>query len=427
MGFRSNCCCLNPLLDSFYSMKTGFLRRIATLLLVLGGILPASAFASPSLNTEMWGLRVLEGFFPQIRGELRKQQDSALWKDRYYAGNSAWRGPRGERNELHVIVISDLNGSYGSLDYRQDVHRAVEEIIARRPDVVLSTGDMVAGQREGLDYRGMWQGFHEAVTIPLKEAGIPFLITPGNHDGAGTPRFAHERAIFVDEWEIHRPKVTFVDDTHYPTRYSAVVGPVFFISLDSTTVGPLSRDQMRWLEVQLKRAANYPVKIVFGHVPLYAVAYNKQREIIGDPALEALFNKHGVQAYISGHHHAYYPGARGSLRLVSMPCLGSGLRRLIATNQGYSPRGFVEFVAAEGGLYDLDSWKGPDFKEVVSRDELPAKIGLAKGPLVRDDLLGLDLRSRPLMIDTTVPRGTVAEGREGGVRRGPALPADLFE
>lgn len=300
--------------------------------------------------------------------------------------------PREALTPLRVVVISDLNGRYGTLTYSEEVHRAVQEIIARRPDVVLSTGDMVAGQREGLDYRGMWQGFHAAVTTPLREAGIPLLITPGNHDGATSPRFALERAIFADEWQMHRPKVKFVDDRDYPVRYSAVVGDTFFISLDATTVGALPDEQMHWLEAQLIRAQAYPSRIVFGHVPLYAVSEPKKREIIGDPALEALFNRYRVSAYLSGHHHTYYPGARGSLRLIAMPCLGSGLRTLIAAEQEILPKAFVEFSVMHGGLYDVDAWKAPSFRETIDRESLPMKIGLAAGVLVRDDLMGLDLR-----------------------------------
>lgn len=377
----------------------------------------------------VWSPRVLDTLAPSLRGYVQQERSSALAKDRSYSGNSVLSGPAGERNELHVIVISDLNGSYGSVEYRDDVHRAVEEIIRRRPDVVLSTGDMVAGQREGLDYRAMWQSFHEAVTWPLRDAGIPFLITPGNHDGAGTRRFEHEREIFVDEWTMHRPKVNFIDDSHFPARYSATIGPVFFVSLDATTIGPLGREQMRWLDEQLAQAANYPVKVVFGHVPLYAVASTKRREIIGDPMLEELFHRHQVQAYISGHHHTYYPSARGDLRLVAMPCLGSGLRRLISHDQGYSPRGFVEFVATEGGLYDLDAWKGPRFDEIIDRASLPAKVGLASAPLVRDDLMGRDLRSRPLRIAGENKRPPALAQNASGMTSADApvsLPADLF-
>lgn len=404
-------------------------------LLALLCLVPAAAQAQRVDAGGFWSPRLLDVFAPSLRGWVQEELYAQWTRTPQYAGNSVLPGPEDPRRELHVIVIADLNSSYGSTDYRADVHRAVDEIIARRPDVVLTTGDMVAGQRSGLDYRAMWQSFHEAVTWRLQEAGIPFLITPGNHDGAGTPRFAHEREVFIDEWTLHRPKVDFVDDTHYPARYSATVGPVFFVSLDATTIGPLRRDQMEWLDAQLERAANYPIKIVFGHVPLYASAGNKAREIIGDPALEELFNRHGVQAYISGHHHTYYPGARGDLRLVSMPCLGSGLRRLISSEPPIGPRGFVEFVAAEGGLYDLDAWRGPNFTEVIDRSTLPAKVGLAGGPLVRDDLLGLDLRSQPLRIakgDGSPTRFAAQPEREtprGATRPDStvSLPADIFE
>lgn len=332
-----------------------------------------------------------------LRGEVVPLRKPQLPKpDHIYGGNQPSSAPSDTRSELHVIVISDLNGRYGSTSYAADVHAAVQEIIARRPDLVLSTGDMVAGQREGLDYRAMWQAFHAAVTVPLRDAGIPLLITPGNHDGATSARFAHERAIFSDEWELYRPKVQLVDDAFYPVRYSAVVGQTFFISLDATAVGPLPREQMIWLERQLAQSQGYDNRIVFGHVPLWAVTIPKRREVIGDSDLEALFERYRVSAYISGHHHAYYPGARGDLRLIAMPCLGSGLRALIAPLQERAPKGFVEFVAAPGGLYDVEAWRAPRFHEVIDRESLPPKVGLGRGVMVRDDLLGLDLRARPV-------------------------------
>ncbi|MBL9057575.1 MAG: hypothetical protein JNJ84_15015, partial [Rhodobacteraceae bacterium] len=52
-----------------------------------------------------------------------------------------------EAEPLRIAVISDLNGSYGSTDYGQPVSGAVARIIALKPDLVISTGDMVAGQR----------------------------------------------------------------------------------------------------------------------------------------------------------------------------------------------------------------------------------------------------------------------------------------
>ena len=49
---------------------------------------------------------------------------------------------------LDVVVISDLNGSYGSVRYDARVKNAVARIIEMDPDLVISTGDMVAGQRK---------------------------------------------------------------------------------------------------------------------------------------------------------------------------------------------------------------------------------------------------------------------------------------
>lgn len=286
---------------------------------------------------------------------------------------------------IDVVVISDLNSGYGSLDYRDSVYDAVDAIIERRPDLVLVTGDMVAGQRAGLDYRSMWRAFHEAVSDPLAAAGIPIAVTPGNHDASEVARFAHERSIFVDEWLARRPEVRFLDDAQYPIRYAFAMGPALFVSLDATYVGPLQPEQMAWLDHVLTEWGSYPVKVVYGHVPLYPFSAVKRDEVIGDPALEALLVRHGVTAMISGHHHAWYPGRRDTLRLVGMPCLGTGARSLIGEREP-SPPGFASFRITPRGLVDLDAWTGPAMDERVPRESLPAWIGEGETLIIRDDL-----------------------------------------
>ena len=83
------------------------------------------------------------------------------------------------REVLRVAVVADLNGAYGSATYGEPVHVAVRRIVELRPDLVVSVGDMVAGQRSGLDYRAMWAGFFSVVADPLAAAGIPLAVTPG--------------------------------------------------------------------------------------------------------------------------------------------------------------------------------------------------------------------------------------------------------
>ena len=286
---------------------------------------------------------------------------------------------------LRVAVVSDLNGSYGSTSYADTVTRAVDRVLAWEPDLVLSTGDMVAGQRAGLDYRAMWSAFHAAVSDRLAGAAIPFAVTPGNHDASGYSTYAGERAIFVSEWTSRKPELEYLDDSDYPLRYSFTVGPALFVSLDATTIGPLSGEQMTWLEAQLVAGADKPVKIVYGHVPLYPFAIGRESEIIGDAELERIADEHGVTAMISGHHHAYYPGRRGSLRLVGTACLGSGPRALIGTSDP-SPRSVLLLEIEDGELRTVDAWSGAAYDTVVERSTLPETVGPAATRIQRDDL-----------------------------------------
>jgi hypothetical protein len=286
---------------------------------------------------------------------------------------------------LRVIVVSDLNDSYGSTTYSSPVHEAVAAIALRAPDLVLSTGDMVAGQQAGIDYPAMWAGFHAAVSDELAAAGLPFAVTPGNHDASGYPAFAGERELYVAEWMARKPALEYVDDSGYPLRYSFTAGAAFFVALDSTTVGPLDAEQMQWIDEQLGDS-DAPTKIVFGHVPLVPFAVGREEEIIGDPALEAMLEQHGVAMFISGHHHAYYPGRRGTVRHVSMACVGSGPRPLIGTDTA-APRAMLELEIDERGeITVLEALSGPAFDTPIPRAELPESLSYGEWVVTRDDL-----------------------------------------
>jgi len=287
---------------------------------------------------------------------------------------------------LTVAVIADLNGSYGSTTYGSYVHAAVARIVEVTPDLVLSAGDMVAGQQSGLDYEAMWDGFHAAVSDPLASAGIPLAVTPGNHDASAYAGYAEERAIYAAEWNARRPAVELLDDTDYPFRYSFALGDARFISLDDTKVGALSEDQMTWLAGQLAGGDAYAATIVFGHVPLYPIAVGTETEIIGDPALETLLVDNGVDLLINGHVHAYFPGRRESgLRMLSMACLGSGPEPLLG-QENASPRSLVLIEISSSGITGYDAFTGTELDTLVARDSLPASVGTGDRVVLRDDL-----------------------------------------
>ncbi|NUP11292.1 MAG: hypothetical protein HOW73_35040 [Polyangiaceae bacterium] len=305
-------------------------------------------------------------------------------------GASGGAGGAPEPVSLRIAVLSDLNGSYGSTTYDAPVHDAIGAILGGElPDLVLVTGDMVAGQQGGLDYEAMWSGFHDAVTDPLREAGIPVAVTPGNHDASGYAGFEDERAIFVSQWSdpARVPEVEFIDDADYPLRYSFVYKGAFFLSLDATTIGPLSADQRGWVAEQLAAASEYPIKIAYGHVPIHSVTVGREEEILDDAELESIFREADLTVYVSGHQHGYYPGARDGLRLVSTSCLGSGPRALIGTSDP-TPRSILRLVVEDGELTSLEAFSGPSFDTIIDRSTLPEELSYGGKSVLRDDLAG---------------------------------------
>jgi hypothetical protein len=316
---------------------------------------------------------------------LRPRPVAAVAMEKGRGSAAPAKRPDPPRAAFDVAVISDLNENYGSTRYGPAVHAAVGALTDRfHPRLVLITGDMVAGQKRGVDAPAMWRAFHRAVTDPLQKAEILMAPAPGNHDAS--PGFAGERAEYVRQWSQKKSPLAFVDASHYPLRYSFTFGGAFFLALDATRVGPLSPAQHAWVEQQLQRAAGHPLKVAFGHLPLYPIAHGRERETLRDPELERLFARHGVEAYVSGHHHAYYPGATDTLRHLAMPCLGGGARPLIGT-RSRSPQALVLLHVEGTELAQVEAYAAPDYALPIARSTLPARIELGRHVLVRDDLI----------------------------------------
>lgn len=291
---------------------------------------------------------------------------------------------------FRIAVISDLNGSYGSIDYASEVDAAVARIIALRPDLVISAGDMVAGQRRDPPFRApeleaMWAAFHAHVTDPLRAAGLPLLVTPGNHDASAFPGFDAERDAFLLTWTKRSPAVEIIDGERYPFRYAVSQGGVLLIGLDVTVPGPLPPEENDWLRGMLREEAKrHRAVIVFGHLPVWPVSVGRESDVIGDPAFLALLGEGGADAYLSGHHHAWYPAEAGGVVLLSMPRLGSGGRRIIGTAEA-APKALVLIEIGEDGGVAASALAPPDFAQPVDPATLPPAIGAGAARLVRRD------------------------------------------
>lgn len=289
---------------------------------------------------------------------------------------------------LRIAVISDLNGSYGSTDYAPEVPRAIAAIIARDPDLVISTGDMIAGQRASpklspKELAAMWAAFHATVSDPLARAGIPFLVTPGNHDASAYPGYESDRSAFVQAWSDRLPALSFQDATGWPFRIAATVKGIGLIGIDATRSGPLAADDMAWLRSRLPAPGQTTqTLILFGHLPLMPISEGREGDILADPALLDLARQGGVDLWLSGHHHALYSGTMQGILFVAQGALGNGPRRLLG-RADRSPASFTWIEVAADGRITVSAFTAPDFRTALPPDDLPPTLGTAPFRLTR--------------------------------------------
>lgn len=299
-----------------------------------------------------------------------------------------------------IAVISDMNQGYGDTEYTPALKKAIQHIRSSGVSAVLSTGDMASGQKTGLNYQAMWNSFHAHVSQPLSDSQIPFLPSPGNHDAAIGEKFAVERATYQRTWQNFplerfnsiRPadqQIRFMPGVvqNYPLNYAVTMGPALFIAIDATNPSGLINNQMQWLETVLAQSAPYTVKMIFGHFPLYPFTFDRAHEHLARGTessgfyrrMEDLLEQYQVDMFLSGHHHAFYPGKRlGHTRYVSVPLLGTGARYLLTkdrTEKNRSPQAFLYLEFDDAGNIELQALKSPSMT-AITLDSLPRAISI---------------------------------------------------
>ncbi|HYG19831.1 MAG TPA: phosphodiester glycosidase family protein, partial [Ohtaekwangia sp.] len=183
------------------------------------------------------------------------------------------------RGDLRVAVVSDLNSGLGSATYEWQVDSIIRRIPrCWHPDLVLCGGDMVAGMgvSDTAVLASMWTAFDERIAKPLRNAGIPFAFTIGNHDGLRS--YPAERKAIAGYWTDprHQTGLQFVDKTHFPHYYSFKSHGAFFVSWDASS-SDITSANLTWLAGQFEApdAKTAKARFVLGHLPLYSVAQER--------------------------------------------------------------------------------------------------------------------------------------------------------
>lgn len=289
-----------------------------------------------------------------------------------------------------IALVADLNGRYGSTEYHARVGKAVDTIIEMQPDLALSAGDMVAGQKQpALDSRkldSMWDAFNREAADPIRAAGIPFALTPGNHDGSGFPDFALERKHFEKQWIDRHDGLEILPGSEWPWRYAARVGSTLLLSFDGTMPGKLAQSEFDFIATMLERYRDdAEAVIVVSHLPMWPLSRGREREILDDPDLLSLLHRHDVTVYVSGHHHAFYAGRdEGDMIHLAVGALGGNARAYNMTGEQNAHSFAV--MEIDGKNVRIRSLAAPGFTSSLDLHSLPASVDGELGKLTRIDL-----------------------------------------
>ncbi|GGK61178.1 phosphodiester glycosidase family protein [Rufibacter glacialis] len=329
------------------------------------------------------------------------------------------------RGDFRLAVISDLNSGFGSVTYEWQVDSIMQRIPRLwQPDMVVAGGDMIAGQSASLNatqVANMWNGFDNKVAKPLREAGIPFAFTMGNHDAAAGMPVDRQEALNYWRKPGNFPNWHPVDTTNYPFYFSykpTATSDIFFVSWEASSA-TISNSQLEWVRAQFSSPAAKAAKFRFlvGHLPLYGVAqeYNSAGNILNNAAnLQAMLEELKVHTYISGHHHAYYPGKHGGVEFMNAGAAGSGPRKYLGYD-AVAPNTVTlmdVFLEQDTIVYTTFEIKHPDADAmpVFQEKSLPEVIVGANGHLIRRDVpisgAGVGTLSSYNKLKTTVGQAT---------------------
>ncbi len=234
------------------------------------------------------------------------------------------------RDFLSKRVTGYLNNRFLPRGHRfkqapQVLHKLVEDVYARSPDLVVFSGDATT--------LGVEEEFEMAVQVLRigQEDVPPALAVPGNHDYYTTrsTKTGLFEKHFAPWQQGHR-----LDDEIYP--FARKVGKVFVVAVNSCqwnrwswdSTGRVGVDQLIRLERLLSSAeAQGAIKVLVTHYPL-ALADGKpegrHRRLRDLHDLLKVAQNGGVQLWLHGHRHDAYVIPANSERSLAALCVGSG-------------------------------------------------------------------------------------------------------
>ncbi len=170
------------------------------------------------------------------------------------------------------------------------------------PDAFVLSGDLVA---DGAD------ADYERLRELLAPLTAPIYVLPGNHD---------DRAAMRRHFDLP-------GDGRAPINYTAELGPLLLVVLDTTRpgedAGELDPERLEWLDAELSKAPDAPTVIAMHHPPLDSGL--PEMDAISLPVqhrreLAAVLRRHPqVLRLLAGHIHRTLIGNLDSVPVIAAP------------------------------------------------------------------------------------------------------------
>jgi 3',5'-cyclic-AMP phosphodiesterase len=207
--------------------------------------------------------------------------------------------------KFSFVQISDSHIGYtgpANDDVRATLEKTVADINAmpNQPTFVIHTGDVT--------HLSKAQEFDDARAI-MSKLRAPLITIPGEHDVIGTEgpkRFASSFGR---------------SDAKGRGWTSWDQGGVHFVTLinvgEGETMGVLGDEQLQWLQNDLaSRKADQPI-VVFGHVPLFAVAPEWGWTTADGTKAIAMLKRFNAATVLNGHIHQVVEHTDGAIRFAT--------------------------------------------------------------------------------------------------------------
>jgi 3',5'-cyclic AMP phosphodiesterase CpdA len=275
---------------------------------------------------------------------------------------------------MRVIQISDTHLSRGKAHFVDNWAPLAQWIAARRPDLVIHTGDVTVDGADVDDDLAFSADL-------LSGLGVPCRAVPGNHDvgEAGHPRQP------VNDARLARWRARFGDD-----RWVEDTAGWRLIGFDAMILGNAGAEeaaQAAWLESAMRGSAGRRIAW-FLHKPLFLDSADE-----GDTGywsvkpqpraqLLALLRRHEVALVASGHLHKahdfrldrtrYLWGPASSFLVGSFQPAMPGEKRLGAVSYDFAETGFAAEICEVPGLV-------PHWLEDVAEEVYPRRLDPAPG------------------------------------------------